>query len=309
MSTPRQIRIDTPDGGHLVAEHHRADSDDLTDTHGRPCVVMAHGVGATRDCGLDGFAAALVAAGADVIAFDYRHFAGSSGEPRQLVHLQRQIQDYHLAVGHARSLSGVDPDRIVVWGVSLSGGHVLRVAAEDHRIAGVISLTPAVDGAAAVRTMLGAHGPGHVMRLLRIGLADQLAALRHRPAVLAPIVGHPGEPAALCAPGAVDGMQAIAGPTWRNAIAARVLLRIGMYRPGAGAVRIACPVLMQIADGDRSAPPGAATSAATRARATVHHYPCDHFDVYPGAAHHDRVTEHQKVFLRRVLAPRAVMVP
>ncbi len=309
MNTAQQIRIGTPDGGHLTAEHYRAEGHDLTGAHGRPCIVMAHGVGATRDCGLGGFAGVLASAGTDVIAFDYRHFAESSGEPRQLVHLPRQIEDYQHAIGHARSLPGVDPDRIVVWGVSLSGGHVLRVAAEDHRIAAAISLTPAVDGTAAVWTMLRSHGLGHVVRLLRIGLADQVAALRRRPAVLAPIVGHPGEPAALCAPGAVRGMQRIAGPTWRNAVAARVLLQIGTYRPGAGAARLRCPVLMQIADGDQSAPPGAATSTATRARATVHHYPCDHFDVYPGAAHHDRVTQHQVAFLRRVLAPRAVVVP
>lgn len=298
-----QVTIETPDGEQLAAEHHRAHSAELTGPRGRPCVVMAHGVGATRDCGLTEFATALSAAGVDVIAFDYRHFGESSGSPRQLVDLRKQCADYRCAIAFARSLPGVDAARIVVWGVSLSGGHVLNVAAQDPEIAAVISLTAAVDGLAAVRQMWRANGVAHITTLLRAGVADGIAAVRRRTPVLAPVVGRPGEVAALCSPSAVDGMLDIAGPSWRNAIAARIFLRIGTYRPIRSAKAIACPVLMQIADGDQSAPPHAAATAAHRVRATVHHYPCDHFDVYPGATHHDRVVCHQIAFLRRVLSP------
>ncbi|KUI34240.1 alpha/beta hydrolase [Mycobacterium sp. GA-2829] len=308
MSVVEQVSIPTPGGGYLDADHYQSTNDDLAGSAGRPCVVMAHGVGGTRDCGLAGFAEVLSAAGADVIAFDYRHFAASSGSPKQVVNLPGQLADYHSAVAFARSLPGVDPARIVVWGVSLSGGHVLNVAAADPEIAAVISLTAAVDGLAAVAQMLKANGAAHVTRLIGSGLADVVSAVRRRPPVLAPVVGRPGEVAALCSPSAVDGMRNIAGPSWRNAIAARIFLRIGAYRPITAAGKISCPVLMQIADGDQSAPPSAATAAAHRLRATVHHYPCDHFDVYPGASHHDRVAAHQVAFLRRVLAPHSQAV-
>lgn len=301
----RQVSIETTNGDRLAAEHHRARGAELAGPRGHPCVVMAHGVGATRDCGLTEFAAALSAAGVDVLAFDYRHFAESSGTPRQLVDLRTQCADYHCAIAFARSLPGVDATRIVAWGVSLSGGHVLRVAAQDPELAGVISLTAAVDGPAAVKQMLRANGVAHIAKLMGAGLADSIAAVRGRPPVLAPVVGRPGEVAALCSPSAVDGMLDIAGPSWRNAIAARIFLRIGTYRPIRSAKAIACPVLMQIADGDQSAPPHAAAAAAHRVRATVHHYPCDHFDVYPGATHHDRVVRHQTAFLHRVLSPNS----
>lgn len=301
MSAAIGVDIPTGDGGRLSAEHHLARTDELTGPTGRPCVVMAHGVGATRDCGLSSFAEALSEVGAEVIAFDYRHFAASSGTPRQLVSLQRQLADYRAAVEYARSMSEVDPSRIVVWGVSLSGGHVLKVAADEPTVAGVISVTPAVDGLAAVVQMLRAHGVIHVARLLRVGLADLAGALMHSPPVLAAVVGEPGEVAALCSPGAVGGMLAIAGPSWENAIAARIFLAIGRYRPIRSARRVKCPVLMQIADHDQSAPAPAATGAAHRMHATVHHYPCDHFDVYPGAAHHDRVVRDQVAFLRRLM--------
>jgi hypothetical protein len=61
-------------------------------------------------------------------------------------------------------------------------------------------------------------------------------------------------------------------------------------------------VLVQIADFDRSAPPHAAAKAAFKARAEVHHYPCDHFDVHVGAEWHAAAVEHQAAFLRRKLA-------
>ena len=63
--------------------------------------------------------------------FDYRGFAASGGSPRQLVSASRQRQDYHAAIAATRWLPGVDPERIVLWGISFSGGHVVRVAAED----------------------------------------------------------------------------------------------------------------------------------------------------------------------------------
>lgn len=309
MSTVRPVTIAAADGGHLSGEHHHAGTDALTGPSGRPCVVMAHGVGATRDCGLTPFGSKLSACGVDVLAFDYRHFAESSGTPRQLVDLNKQLSDYHSAIDYARAIPGVDPQRIIAWGVSLSGGHVLNVAAQDQAIAGVISLTAAVDGLAAVGQMVKAHGFPHIAKLMCVGLSDAVAGLVGRPPMLAPVVGGRGDTAALCAPGAVNGMLAIAGPTWRNAIAARIFLRIGSYRPITAAKRVNCPVLMQIADGDQSAPAAAATRAARHVRATVHHYACDHFDVYPGASHYDRVVGDQVRFLHRLLSPTNEAVP
>ncbi len=293
-------------GEAISARRFAATTDALTGPAGRPCVVMAHGFGATQDSGLFDFAEALAGAGAEVVTFDYRHFAQSSGRPRQLVSLSRQVADYHAVIAHARELPGVDAARIVAWGVSLSGGHVIRVAAEDAQLAGVISLTPAADGLPVVAHMLRTLGPRYVMKVMAQGARDVVAAMLRRPPVLIPIVAAPGELAGLTAEGAVEGMRGIAGPTWRNEFASRVVLAMGAYRPIASAVRVGCPALVQIADLDRTAPPAAATAAATRMRATVHHYPCDHFDVYPGEPWYPRVVRDQVAFLHRVLAPRSL---
>ena len=51
----------------------------------RPCVVMGHAFGLTRDSGLESYAEQFAAAGYDVLTFDFRHLGASEGHPRQIV--------------------------------------------------------------------------------------------------------------------------------------------------------------------------------------------------------------------------------
>lgn len=300
MTDPTDIRF--PSGGVACAAwHYVGEGDALTGAAGRPCVVMAHGFAATRDSGLQGFAEGLSAAGADVLLFDYRHFGASEGEPRQLLSPKRQREDYAAAIAHARGLDGVDPERIVAWGVSFAGGHVFQVAAEDPRIAAIIAVTPATDGLATLVDLMKREGPVAGLKLTAVGLKDLVGSLRGAPPVLAPSVGAPGTVAALTAPGAEAAMRAVAGPTWRNEVAARIFLQVGSYMPGRFAAKLTCPLLVQIGDEDRTVPPQSSMKAAVKGRAEVRHYPCDHFDVYPGGSAHELAVAHQVAFLRRHL--------
>jgi len=138
------------DGVRCAAWRLTARSDALTGERGRPCVVMGHGFGATRDSGLLPFAHRFAEAGSDVLSCDYRGYGASEGAPRQNVAHRRHRQDYHAAIAHARGLDGVDRERIVVWGSSYSGGHVIPVAAEDGQVAAVISQGAAMDGFVAL---------------------------------------------------------------------------------------------------------------------------------------------------------------
>lgn len=124
----------------------RGHGDALTGPHGGPCVIMAHGFGATKDAGLAPFAERFAQAGAEVVLFDYRGYGTSQGRPRHDVNHRRHRQDYHSAIAAARAIDGVDPDRLVLWGSSYSGGHVIPVAAADGRIAAVIAQGAAMDG-------------------------------------------------------------------------------------------------------------------------------------------------------------------
>lgn len=290
------------------AWHFRGRGDDFLVEDRRPCVVMAHGFGATKDSGLAQYAEAMSAAGLDVLAFDYRGFGANPQTRRTTVHPRAQQADYHAAIAYARSIDGVDPARIIVWGVSLSSGHVMAVAAADATVAGVIAVTPAVDGLTAMRAA-AMRAPLPAARMGLAGIRDVVAALRRRPRVTIPVVGKPGATAVISAPGALAGYAAMAGPTAVNAVPAASALRVAGYRPHRRAAAVRCPVLVQIADNDLTAPPAPALKAAFRCRADVRHYPCDHFDVYPGGTWFAHVVAHQLHFLRRNFAPQSPYAP
>ena len=281
----------------------RAADDSLASDAGRPVVVMAHGLGGTKDSGLESFAAGLAAGGVDVFAFDYRGFGTSGGEPRQVASAAMQQDDYRAALTAAGALPGVDPARLVLWGVSLAGGHVLAVGADRPDVAAIVALTPLVDGVAAARHALPAHSKAVMARSTALGVRGKVAMARGAAPVLMPLVAPHGQVGALTLPGLYEDYLSIAGPSWRNEIGAQIVMELSSYRPGRAAKRISCPVLVQIADFDRSAPPQAAAKVAEKARAEVRHYPCDHFDVHVGKPWHEPAIAHEVSFLRRVLAP------
>jgi uncharacterized protein len=288
-------------GVRCAGVHMRGDGGAFAGEDGRrPCVVMAHGFGGTMDSGLIPFAERFAEAGLDAVVFDYRHFGSSAGEPRQLLSIRRQLEDYAAAIAYARALDGVDPGRIVLWGSSYSGGHVVAVAVADGDVAAVISQVPAMDGAATMLNAARSAGVGGIARLTAKGLADAIASLRGAEPVTAPVVGTPGSVSFMSTPDAQPGMLAVAGPTWRNEVAARIALQAGAYRPGLQADRLPCPILIQIADKDSVAPVKAAQDAAWRAtgRAEVRTYPIGHFDIYTGAPF-ERAVADQLHFLRR----------
>lgn len=99
-----------------------------------PILVMAHGLGGVRQMRLDAFAERFSSAGYRCLVFDYRQFGASPGAPRQLLSVRRQLEDWRNAIAYARQFDGIDPDRIVLWGTSFAGGHVMRTGARDPRV-------------------------------------------------------------------------------------------------------------------------------------------------------------------------------
>ncbi len=73
-----------------------------------PVVVMAHGLGAVKEMRLDAYAERFAAAGYACVVFDYRHFGGSTGEPRQLLDIHRELDDWKAALAWTRSNAEVD---------------------------------------------------------------------------------------------------------------------------------------------------------------------------------------------------------
>jgi len=175
-------------------------------------------------------------------------------------------------------------------------------AVADGGAAAVIAQVPLMDGLAGLVNALRYAGPGHIARLTLAGLRDAYAMLRGGEPVMIPVVGAPGAPAVMSTPDAEPGFMALAGPTMRNEVAARIMLTAGSYRPGLQADRLPCPMLVQIADRDSVAPVKAAQDAVWRAtgRGELRTYPIGHFDIYRGEPF-ERAVADQLHFLRRHL--------
>jgi dienelactone hydrolase len=267
-----------------------------------PAVVLAHGWTGVREQRLDAFAARFADAGLAAVVFDYRHFGASSGEPRQLLDIKRQLADWAAAVTFARSRAEIDSARIALWGTSFSGGHVMETAARDPQIAAVIAQAPFADGLRNLPSL----GLRLALRLTAAGLRDQIGAALGRPPHMLPSVGPPGSLAVMTTPDAEPGFRGIdpPGSSWRNEAAARIALRVSTYRPGRHSNQIAAPILFGIAEDDAITPPAFARAAAARARhSEVRTYPGGHFDVYVGAGF-ERVVADQVDFLSRHLLRR-----
>ena len=140
-----------------------------------PAVVVGHGINA-QAVGIEKYAARFAERGLVAMAIDYRTYGYSGGdvlllEPdtttdertvwekeariqikRTVLNNFRETEDFRSAVSYLQGESGVDPDRIGVWGSSNGASVVLMVAALDARVKAVVAQVGAAGG-------LNASGP------------------------------------------------------------------------------------------------------------------------------------------------------
>jgi pimeloyl-ACP methyl ester carboxylesterase len=270
-----------------------------------PCVILAHGFGGTRGARLWAFAERFRDAGIAALVFDYRHFGDSEGEPRQLLSIRRQLDDWRAAIAFARGLEGIDAGRIALWGTSFSGGHVVALAAEDVAIAAVVAQAPFTDGVAA----LNAAGPAQVARMTVAGALDGLAALTGGEPLRIPLVAPPGHGAAMNQPGAYEGYRSLYDDSdgeLRNEFCGRALLGLALHAPARRAREVTAPLLVVAVPDDTVTPAEPARRMAAAApRGELFETPrgLDHFDVYTGETF-ELVVAAETDFLARSLGIR-----
>ncbi len=260
-----------------------------------PLLVMAHGLGAVRTMRLDAYAERFCAAGYACVVFDYRNFGDSEGRPRQLLDIGMQLADWAAAVSYARTLDGIDHDRIGLWGSSFGGGHVIATASRLPGIAAAVAQCPFTDGVASARTL----NPLITARITALAVRDLVAARLGKPPVLVPTAGRPGEVALMNAPDAYAGYLRLVpeGAELRNEVAARIGLKILTYRPGRLTRKISCPILFCVCERDSVAPALPTLRYAAKApRGEVRLYPEGHFAIYVDDAF-ERVVADQLAFL------------
>jgi dienelactone hydrolase len=264
-----------------------------------PGVVLGHGTAGTMDR-LFVYAEPFAAAGMAVLVFDYRGWGASDGQPRQVINIGGQLDDWRAAIGFARSLDGVDPERIALWGSSLSGGHVVTLAAEDPRIAAVVAQVPWFGDARTPSQVLRQLLQVSMLKLVAAGIKDAVRGARDRPPYLVPIVGEPGQTALFTGPEVREALEAkgLEGSLWRNEFAPRFVFVLPRYQPGKAVERLGMPLLVCVADGDRETPADFAARFVERApRGELRRYPASHFEMYHGETF-KRVLADQVDFLR-----------
>ncbi|MET0762154.1 MAG: alpha/beta fold hydrolase [Thermoleophilaceae bacterium] len=265
-------------------------------------VVMGVGLGVTKEVGTDRFAARFARAGFGVLAFDYRHFGESDGSPRQVARIRDQLDDFRAAFAFARRLPGVDPDRVAIWGFSVAGGYVVRLAAELDGLAAAISQAGNVDGTRAAVASLPHWTPASFARTNVRAMRDLVRASLGRPRLLVPLAGRRGEVAALTTPDAGRGSSAL-NPDgryeWRQEVAAWSAMSVAFQRPIRRAKKVGVPMLVLAYDDDGVTTPGPAVRAARLAGAELVRLPGGHYEGYLGG--HERAVEVQLDFLGRTL--------
>ena len=271
-----------------------------------PVLVMGHGLGAIKEMRLAAFAERFQAEGYACLVFDYRHFGQSGGEPRELLSIPRQREDWRSAVAFARALPEVDPDSVVAWGTSFGGGHAIVTAADDPSIAASISQCPFTDGFAALTRI----PPRVAARLTCAAVRDLFATAFGREPVRVPVAARPGEVGLMSAADVSEGVlelleaSGLTEAEYRSQVPARIGLAVPLARPGRRAKDLTKPALFCVCDNDTVAPaPATLRHAAKAPKGEIRRYDAGHFDIYIGEAF-ERVLADQIAFLRRHVPSR-----
>jgi len=242
-------------------------------------VVLVHGLGATHDMMLEQYEQHFAAAGIATLAFDYRNTGESEGQPRQHISTREQCDDVIAALALLAGHPAIDAARIGLWGTSLGGMNVIRVAAERDDVAVAVVQCPIV------------HGPGAARRLgllasLRLAPAitdDLLRVVTRRGRRYVPIVGPPGGFAMVTVEGAETGWNSTVPPGGRfdNRIAAADAVAMVTTSALRHARDVTAPLLVCVCDRENLMDPRFAELVARRApRGVARHYDSDHFAIY-----------------------------
>jgi fermentation-respiration switch protein FrsA (DUF1100 family) len=269
-----------------------------------PAILMSHGFSAVKEQGLAGFAEAFNTAGFAVLAFDHRHLGASDGAERGRIIPHEQHDDQRAALAWLTAQSGVDPDRIGLWGSSYSGGHAFFMGAVDPRVKAVVAQAPAVDGP---RMRIATGGKAAFDEALPMFAADHAARNTGAPSSRIPVVAPAGQPCVLATPDSFDWFTGTrdAAPNWVETTTIESLARAMEYQPASLIDLIAPkPLLIIAATSDALIPIAQVRDAFARAGEPkkLVEIDCGHFDFYPGMPHHARAVAEATAWFRSALA-------
>lgn len=136
----------------------------------RPATLLCHGYTGTRDLYLPDIARPLTDAGFVVMTFDYKGWGDSDG-PKSRLDPYGRVADAQAALTVLAAESGVDPNRLGIYGTSYGGATAVWVGAVDPRVRCVVSVVAPGNGA---RWMRSVRRPDEYYDLLARSEADRM---------------------------------------------------------------------------------------------------------------------------------------
>ena len=94
-------------------------------------------------------------AGYHVLAFDYRFFGESGGEPRGRINPLEQVRDIRAAITYAQSRPEVDKNNLALWGTSFGGANAVYTTALDSQVKCVVVNIGVMRGSRWLRSLRG----------------------------------------------------------------------------------------------------------------------------------------------------------
>lgn len=241
-----------------------------------PIIVMAHGLGGTRELRLYAYAERFAAAGYSCFLFDYRNFGASDGDKRQLINVKMQLEDWNAAIDFIKHDSRVDADKLLLFGSSFSGGHVTWLSAHRNDVRATVAQCPYTDTMATIKEV----GLWYIIKRSPFVLADILSCITGYHPVMMKLSTCTGELAFMEADEKTTN-DFIEGAVYRNEAPARTLLEFVKYSPGKCFKKIATPIFVAACTKDDLAPADKTIELAKNAEKSIcKRYDCGHFQIY-----------------------------
>lgn len=259
-----------------------------------PIIVMAHGLGGVREMRLDIYAERFASAGYACFLFDYRNYGASDGNKRQRINVKDQLDDWNCAINYIKKADMIDSSKILLFGSSFSGGHVITLSASRNDILAAIAQCPYTNTLAT----LGTVSPKSILKTLPLIIADILSCLTGYHPVMIKLGDAPGKAAMMAVPDYKEFFEQVPdNSNFINKAPARTLLQFFKYSPSRYTNKISIPIYYAVCTKDTLAPAKATLKCAKYSqKATIKEYDCGHFGIYLGDYFENAIADYIEFF-------------